>query len=102
MHTDGDLDGQVTYRLYLETENEQDYLSAITGVWQNPPMIQYKRWRAARFECLLWVLVQFWAIYSFLWQRQVGVNPAFFGLVPNLAYDSWVTIGAENSLETRR
>ena len=41
VHTSGDLAGQTTYRLYLETENEQDYLSAIGGVAVNPP-IQYK------------------------------------------------------------
>ena len=37
VHTSGDLAGQITYRLYLETENEQDYLSAISGV-ENPPL----------------------------------------------------------------
>ena len=26
-----------------------------------------------------------------------GVLPLFLGVVPNLAYDSWFTIGAENS-----
>ena len=92
VHTSGDLAGQTTYRLYLETENEQDYLSAIGGVAENPPQdggplvlnASSGSWFNSGYNTL---------------STSGGVNPGFFGLVPTLAYDSWVAIGAESSLE---
>ena len=96
VHTDGDLAGQVTYRLYLETENEQDYLSAIGGMAVPEPddPIQDGGPLILNASSGTWFNSGYNSVAT-----AGGVNPAFFGLVPNLAYDSWMTIGAENSSE---
>ena len=93
VHTSGDLAGQITYRLYLETENEQDYLSAIGGVEEstNPS--------AAGGPLVLNASTGVWFNSGYNGTPYAG-NPAFFGLVPTLAYDSWVTIGASSAAET--
>ena len=85
--------GQITYRLYLETENEQDYLSAIGGVEEstNPS--------AAGGPLVLNASTGVWFNSGYNGTPYAG-NPAFFGLVPTLAYDSWVTIGASSAAET--
>ena len=93
VHTSGDLAGQTTYRLYLETENEQDYLSAIGGVEEstNPSV--------AGGPLVLNASTGVWFNSGYNGTPYAG-NPAFFGLVPTLAYDSWVTIGASSAAET--
>ena len=68
-----------------------DYLSAIGGV--GAPI--QARLEGPRFE-------RFFGLWynSGLNSTPNAANPAFFALVPSLAYDSWVTIGAASSLET--
>ena len=39
-HEGGDLDGQTTYRLYLNCLNETDYLSSCSGDTANPMIHQ--------------------------------------------------------------
>ena len=95
VHTSGDLAGQVTYRLYLETENEQDYLSAITGVAEPTSPDEVGGPLVLNASSGSW----FNSGYNNS-AFAVGANPAFFGAFPTLAYDSWVTIGSENSLDT--
>ncbi|MDE0916912.1 MAG: hypothetical protein OSA04_01260, partial [Flavobacteriales bacterium] len=83
-HTDGELDGLTTYRVYLHCLNTGDYLSAVSGSDQNP---------------LALITTTSW------YQSPVGdplattINPAFYASFPTLEFDSWVTIGAENSEE---
>ncbi len=92
IHTEGDLAGQVTYRLYLEVENEQDYLSAMGGVAVPADPTQDGGPLILNASSGAW----FNSGYNSS-STAAGVNPGFLGLVPTLAFDSWVTIGAENS-----
>ena len=83
-HSGGVLDGQTTYRLYLNTLNANDYLSSCsgdqanvmiinssTGTWYNDPA--NTGWNA------------------------LGINPVFYAFFPELAFDSYLTIGAEDA-----
>ncbi|MAB74671.1 MAG: hypothetical protein CMC99_06950, partial [Flavobacteriales bacterium] len=82
-HTGGVLDGQTTYRLYLNCLNETDYLSSCSGDGGNPLIINS---------------TEDWYndAASTTWNAQ-GVNPAFLGFFPDLAFDSFLTIGAEDA-----
>ena len=83
-HTEGDLNGLTTYRVYLHCLNTGDYLSAVAGSDDNPLELS---------TTTSW------------YQSPVGnyfatvINPAFFPVFPTLEFDSWLTIGAENSTE---
>ena len=81
VHTDGDLAGQVTYRLYLETENEQDYLSAIGGMAVPEPddPIQDGGPLILNASSGTWLTRA-----TILWQRQVGSIRRFLALFPTL------------------
>ncbi|MDG1158140.1 MAG: hypothetical protein P8N19_01520 [Flavobacteriales bacterium] len=79
-----DLTGFTTYRLYAVCTNENDFISAITGLNTTP--------------------LQITTTTSFF-QSPAGansgasVNPIFFGFVPDAEFDSWVTIGRTSSLD---
>ena len=83
-HIGGALDGQTTYRLYLNTLNENDYLSACSGDENSPMEITSSTgsWYND-FASTTW--------------NALGINPGFFGFFPDLAYDSYLTIGAEDA-----
>ena len=83
-HIGGALDGQTTYRLYLNTLNESDYLSACSGDENSPMEITSSTgsWYND-FASTTW--------------NALGINPGFFGFFPDLAYDSFLTIGAEDA-----
>ena len=83
-HSGGELDGQTTYRLYLNCLNETDYLSSCSGDESNPLVINSSNGTWYNDE------------YNPGWNA-LGINPAFFGVFPDLAYDSFLTIGAEDS-----
>ena len=83
-HSGGELDGQTTYRLYLNCLNETDYLSSCSGDESNPLVINSSNG--------IWYNNPFNAG----WSAQ-GVNPAFFAAFPDLAFDSYLTIGAEDA-----
>ena len=85
-HEEGVLAGMTTYRLYLECENEQDWLSAIGGVAEFPLVFSSSTgtWWNSNLNTSATVS---------------GINSAFFVLFPNLAYDSYVTLGAQDALE---
>ena len=70
------------YRMYVETPNATDKLSAVVGDALNPSYIQSTQ-----------------PIYRTGVNSDVTanvVNPAFFAIFPSLEWDSWVTIGIEN------
>ena len=71
-------------RMYVETPNATDVLSAVTGDIANPT---YIRSTLPFFHSDLVTGV-----------TANAINPAFFSLFPETSYDSWVTIGIENSL----
>ncbi|HBP45277.1 MAG TPA: hypothetical protein DD635_05200, partial [Flavobacteriales bacterium] len=76
-----DLTGQTTYRLYLEMENEADFLSCISGEADNPMMIYSTSAPAWYNDLELGEEVGAW------------VNPTVLPFFPELNYDSWLTIG---------
>lgn len=79
----GDTPQGTRYRMYIETPNATDVLSAVTGEATNPT---YIRSTQSFFQSPLGDVTP------------NGVNPAFFPIFPDLAYDSWVTIGIENNM----
>jgi len=83
-HTSGPLDGMTTYRLYLNTVNATDFLSSCSGDDNNPMVMESSSgtWYNSPFAAT--------------WNAS-GVNPALFSVVPELAYDSFLTIGSEDS-----
>ncbi|HHZ97479.1 MAG TPA: hypothetical protein EYN67_18500, partial [Flavobacteriales bacterium] len=81
-HIGGSLDGQTTWRLYINCLNETDYLSSVSGDDEHVfELNSTTSWH----------------------QDPLGVtfgseaNTAFYAIFPDLAFDSWLTIGAENS-----
>ena len=83
METVGDSPEGSVQRMYIETPNATDVLSAVTGDVLNPT---YIRSTQPFFQSSLSTDV-----------TPNGINPAFFGFFPELAYDSWVTIGVESN-----
>lgn len=77
-----DLTGLTTYRIYAELTSPEDLVTAAFGSAATPLSIE--------------------TTTSF-WQHPGGsavatdINPFLFSLVPEIAYDSWVTIGAEQA-----
>ena len=81
-HVEGGIAGNTTYRLYVTTPNETDFVSAITGDENNPSFLRTST--------------------SFFQQGLGGltadmINPLLFGAFPELAYDSWLTIGVDQA-----
>ena len=87
VHTDGDLAGMTTYRMYLNMLHPDDFLSACSGSEENP-----------------WILE---STSSPAWYNHpsaselfaTAINPAFFTAFPELEYDSWLSLGAEDAAE---
>ena len=82
VHTDGALAGMTTYRLYLRCENDADFVSAVAGFTDFPTRI---------------------LTTTSFYQNELGgptpngIYPLLFGTFPELAFDSWVTIGLEQA-----
>ena len=83
-HTGGALDGMTTYRLYLNTINATDYLSSCSGEQANP--LVFTSSSGSWYNDAA----------STTWNA-LGINSAFFTFFPDLAYDSFLTIGAEDA-----
>lgn len=85
-HTEGELAGQTTYRVYLNGVSPLDYLSACGGDGLDPLILQSTSgsWYNSP--------------YNGSWNAS-GVNPLFFSFIPELAFDSYVTIGAGDNLQ---
>ncbi len=85
VHTEGDLEGMTTWRMYLHMLDEDDYLSACTGSDAHPFILE--------------------STSSPAWYQHpsasetfaTGINTAFFTAFPDLEYDSWFTIGVEDA-----
>ena len=84
IETVGDSPEGSVQRMYIETPNSTDVLSAVTGDALNPT---YIRSTQAFFQSSMVTDV-----------TPNGINPGFFTFFPELAYDSWVTIGVESSV----
>ena len=83
-HEEGVLEGMSTYRVFLNCLHPTDYLSSCSGDQTAPLIIESTSggW--------------FNSAANSNWSA-LGVNAMFFGAFPELAYDSFLTIGAENS-----
>jgi hypothetical protein len=85
VHTDGNLAGMTTWRMYLHMLDPDDYLSACTGSEDNP-----------------WIME---STSSPAWYQHPeasetfanSINPVFYTAFPELEYDSWLTIGVEDN-----
>ena len=84
-HTEGELAGMTTYRLYLYTANTDDFLVSCSGDDENPLYLTSTS-EPAWFQHEL-------ATTAFA----TDINPAFFSTFPEFAFDSWLTIGAEDN-----
>ena len=84
VHAGGGLDGQTTYRVYLNCLNETDFVSACSGDDQAPFILQSSSGEWYNDAS------------ATTWNAQ-GINPEFLSFFPDLAYDSFLTIGAEDA-----
>ena len=77
-----DLTGYSTTRIYATTVNSTDFVSSVSGDAVNPTMLSTTT-----------------DFYHSLFGGGVpnGINSLLFPVYPDLAYDSWVTIGLEGS-----
>jgi hypothetical protein len=82
-HSVNGIAGMTTYRFYIGMESSADFLSAMYGSLQNPLTLNTS--------------AGFYNDAFASGGTADGVNSAFFGLFPSLAYDSWVTIGTESA-----
>ena len=90
MHSEGPLAGMTTYRVYLNCVNEHDFLSAIGGGAED----------ASGTGPLVLNCDEGW--YNSpanTFGTAEGVSPFLFVAFPELQYDSYVTIGAENATQ---
>ena len=85
VHTEGELAGMTTYRLYLYTPNETDFLVSCSGDDENPLVLSSTA-EPSWFQHEA-------ATTAFA----TDVNPIFFAAFPEFAFDSWLTIGAEDN-----
>ena len=83
-HTSGELAGMTTYRLYISTPNDDDYLSAVFGDDEYPLHINTST-----------------SFYQHIYGSVLGSDmiPDIYPVFPELQYDSWVTIGLDSSPE---
>ena len=80
VHEDGDLAGMTTYRFYVTTVAEDDFVSAVYG---------------NDLDTLTLAADSGWYQHPFGSHLAQNNDPAFFETFPELAYDSWVTIGVD-------
>lgn len=85
VHMEGELAGMTTYRLYLYTPNETDFLVSCSGDDENPLVLSSSA-EPSWFQHEA-------ATTAFA----TDVNPIFFAAFPEFAFDSWLTIGAEDN-----
>lgn len=86
VHTEGELAGMTTWRMYLNMLNPTDFLSSCSGSDAHP-----------------WVMESTttpgWYNHPDASQTlATAINPVFYGAFPELEYDSWLTIGVDSEL----
>ena len=79
-HTEGALAGQTTYQILLHTENTSDFVTSVYGNINEPLAIETS---TSFFQHVLGGVTP------------ENVNPLLLGNYPNLAFDSWITIGLD-------
>ena len=84
-HIEGELAGMTTYRLYLYTPNASDFVVSCSGDDESP-MYLISTAEPAWFQHELATTA-----------LATDVNSAFFASFPEFAFDSWLTIGAEDN-----
>ena len=82
-----DFTGYTTYRVYLEMQNEADFLSCISGEAENPMILNSTSSPAWYNDEAFGAEVGAW------------VNSDVLSFFPELAYDSWLTLGSTQSSE---
>ena len=86
---DGSIDvipaGYTTYRIYANLTNEYDFVSAVYGNSQDPMFLN--------------ATDIFQSLAGGDFASNVNISPLFLEVFPELAYDSWFTIGAEDVSE---
>ena len=82
-HSTGVVENQTSYRLYIQMENTDDYLSSVFG--------------NEMFPLLLNSSDGFYNDAGATGGTAGGVNPFFFTLLPTLVADSWATIGIDSA-----
>ncbi len=78
-----DLTGYSTYRLYIVTNNADDFVSSISGDSTNPTYVN--------------TTTSFWHDVATGSSTGGGIQGFLLGLFPALGFDSWVTIGLEST-----
>lgn len=80
------LPGSTTWRLYAEFDDPNDQLTSVGGspgsggvIIGDPNLGFYQNQYGGSFS--------------------TAINPAIYGVFPSLAFDSWVTIGAEDNID---
>lgn len=77
-----DLTGHTTYRVYATLTSPADLIQAVYGSAEAPLNVS--------------TTTDFWQTPATSVEFGTSVNPAFFSAFPELAYDSWFTIGLES------
>ena len=80
VHETGELAGMVTYRMYVTTVSENDFVSAVYG---------------NDVDTLILASDSGWYQHPFGSHVAQNNDSGFFATFPELAYDSWVTIGVD-------
>ena len=81
VHSSGSLSGMTTYRLYLVTPNSTDAATSFTG--------------NDEFALELSTSTSFYQEPIFGGETPENSSGPTLGLIPELAYDSWITIGID-------
>ena len=81
VHTEGELAGQTTYRLAMHMLNDDDFLLSCGGDADNPMILESTSGEWYNHPA------------NPSWNAS-GVIPAVFGSFPELAFDSYLTLGA--------
>ena len=77
-----DMTGYSCTRLYVEMNNEDDFMSSVSGDMVNPT---YVNTTTDFYHAILGA------------GTPNGINSLLFGVYPDLEYDSWITIGIEGA-----
>ena len=85
-HTEGSLAGMSTYRIYMNCANATDYVSSCSGDDANPLIFSSTSGEWYNND------------YATGWNAS-GINPDLFSFFPDLVYDSFLTLGAEDNDE---